>query len=76
MKTAQVIVAVAGVAKRLAGGQRLVLCDPAALERDAVNVRQVLLLRVDAEIDNVVGAEPCDAAGIKGRRHSEQPGLQ
>src|SRR6202521_5744326 len=53
---AQLIVRVAGEAERLAGAQILVLGDEARLHREAVACAEELILRIEADIRQVIGA--------------------
>lgn len=56
--------------------ESLILGDPARLDRDAVVVRKKLILRIEAEIDRVIGARSCGPSGIERCCKTERPDLQ
>src|SRR5271165_6803839 len=67
----QIIVRVGGEAERLARSQILVLCDEAGLRREAVARAQELILRIDADIRQVIGAAAGNPLGYQIGRQPE-----
>src|SRR6516162_8607926 len=68
---AQLVVRVSGKAERLAGTQILVLGNEARLHREAVARAEELILRIDADIRQVIGAASGNPIGYQVGRQPE-----
>src|SRR6516165_8203997 len=78
MPGAQIIVRVGGKAERLACGEILILGDKARLHREAVAGAEELILRIEADIRQVIGAHPGHPIGYQVGRQpkgAEFPGV-
>src|SRR3984893_4853190 len=68
---AQMVLRVTGEAERLAGGQILVLGDEARLHREAIARTEELILCIDADIRQVIGAASGNPIGYQVGRQPE-----